>query len=310
MNEGTDFAATIAETRARERLFPEFSHSTAHCGPPSRAQPVAFALGNRARVGFCRSGEAGLGAPAVMERRDFLNLVVGWATLDTVLRQGLLAQSARAEVQQWLQEVSQLCRDLKMERLRPRQWQEHIDRLHRRLGVADLLNLVDFDNQVRHFHYPDLGVITADPALPRLQGAERYPFVARIFGMQRDRAIIPHGHKNMVSCHRVLKGEFELRQYDRLEDRADALLIRQTVEEKATVGSFSSISEEKDNVHWLIARSPRAFTFDILVTDLLGLEAEIDNIDIAAARKVGADLLLAPKIDVDRALRKYGKSHH
>lgn len=57
---------------------------------------------------------------------------------------------------------------------------------------------------------------------------ERYSFIGRIFGMTRDR--------NMASCHRVLKGEFELRQDERVRD-------------DPRPGSYSSISEEKDNVH-------------------------------------------------------------
>lgn len=57
----------------------------------------------------------------------------------------------------------------------------------------------------------------------------------------------------------------------------------------------------------MIARSQRAFTFDVIVVDLHNAATEIDN--VAAAQRSG-DLLRAPKIPVGAALRKYGKSHH
>jgi hypothetical protein len=85
---------------------------------------------------------------------------------------------------------------------------------------------------IQKFSYPDLGVITTDPVLPKVDNISgAYSFIGRIFGMQKDRAIIPHGHKNMTSCHRVLQGEFLLKQYDRLRDEGDFIFIKKTIEE-------------------------------------------------------------------------------
>ena len=81
--------------------------------------------------------------------------------------------------------------------------------------------------------------------------------------MRRDRAIIPHGHKNMVSCHYVLKGEFRLKQYDKVDETDNHMIIAPTIDEVARVGSHSSISDEKNNVHWLRATTETAFTFDV-----------------------------------------------
>lgn len=139
--------------------------------------------------------------------------------------------------------------DLEISKFTPTQWQDEIDGLHNRLSLEDLLNLIDFEKAVEKFEYPDLGVVTTDPKLPKLEGIEQYSFYGRILGMRQDRAIIPHGHKNMTSCHRVLKGALLLRQYDRIRDEGESMFINQIIEQTANPGSFSSISDDRNNIH-------------------------------------------------------------
>jgi hypothetical protein len=65
-------------------------------------------------------------------------------------------------------------------------------------------------------------------------------------------------------------------------------------------GNVSSISDEKNNVHWFKARSDIAFTFDMIIL----------NIDPYEAEEIRPDVWRAPKLDVDTALKKYGESTH
>ena len=155
---------------------------------------------------------------------------------------------------------------------------------------------------------PDLGVTTR--RLPRLEGAfPEHRFIAKIFGVQRDRAIIPHGHRNMASAHLVLSGEFDLRQFDRVSETDEHMVIRQTVDETAPVGSASSISDEKNNIHWFRATSDRAYTLDLIISNLADRPFEIHNIDPQAGRRISATELEVPRLEVEEALRKYGKSN-
>ena len=131
-----------------------------------------------------------------------------------------------------------------------------------------------------------------------------------IFGMKKDRAIIPHGHSNMVSCRRILNGEVLLKQYDRVRDEGDYMLIKQTLEETGKPGSFSSISDQKGNVHWLVTNTNYAHTFDVVVNNLKSKPTHIDDIDIYAATKVETDLLKVKKMNRREALNKYGIYHH
>jgi len=113
----------------------------------------------------------------------------------------------------------------------------------------------------------------------------------------------------MASVHLVLSGEFGLRQFDKISESVEHMIIRQTLDETASVGSVSSISDEKDNVHWLRARSDRAYTLDLIVPNLAGRAFEIHNIDPQAGRRISATELEVPKIGVGEALQKYGKSN-
>lgn len=250
-----------------------------------------------------------------MTRREFSNdlltTLTGIAFLDTLFQQQLFAHSVKPIATHWLKELHTVCSDLKTNAISPKEWQHRINEFYGRLPLEDLTKVIDFEKAIEKFRYPDLGVVTKDPILPKVAGiSERYSFIGRIFGMQKDRAIIPHGHQNMTSCHRVLKGEFLLRQYDRLKDEGDSMLIRQTIEETGKTGSFSSISDDKNNVHWLVATTDKAYTFDVIVVGLNEKLTEIDNIDIYNAKKMGKDVLKVKKIKVEDALQKYGKTHH
>ena len=57
-----------------------------------------------------------------------------------------------------------------------------------------------------------------------------------------------------------------------------------------------------------LATSARAYTLDVVVASLQGQPYEIHNLDPLAGERVAPGVLRVPKLDVDAALRKYGKS--
>jgi len=243
--------------------------------------------------------------------KDTLMTLTSIAFLDMLFANNLFANPLKENAAKWLKELQVMCKDLKVSSITPVQWQEKITEFHNRLPLEDLLRLIDYDNAMKKFQYPEKGVNTVDPVLPKVKGiSEHYAFTGRIFGMKKDRAIIPHGHTNMVSCHRILNGEVLLKQYDRVRDEGDYMFIKQTLEETGKPGSFSSISDQKGNVHWLVTNTSHAHTFDVIVAGLKNKSTDIDNIDMYAATKVETDLLKVKKMDWQEALNKYGISHH
>ena len=95
-----------------------------------------------------------------------------------------------------------------------------------------------------------------------------------------------------------------------MEEEKNHLIVKPTVDRVAQVGDASSISDEKNNIHWFIADSPQAFTFDVIMLDLGGKSYDIHNIDIRDGEKIQNGLIRAQKMDVEAALKKYGKETH
>ena len=250
-----------------------------------------------------------------MNRREFtketLMTLTSIAFLDLLFTNNLFGSPVKAISARWLKELHTMCKDLKISKITQIEWQKQIAEFHNKLPLADLLKLIDYENAVRSLKYPDKGAVTKDPIFPKVEGvSENYSFTGRIFGMKKERAIIPHGHTNMTSCHRILNGEVLLKQYDRIKDEGDYMIIKKTIEEIGSAGSFSSISDNKNNVHWLVTNTPYAHTFDVIVAGLHDKSTEVDNIDMYQAQKVGGDLLKVKKLSLKDALEKYGNSHH
>ncbi len=153
------------------------------------------------------------------------------------------------------------------------------------------------------------------PLLPRGTSAEAIhlldgqAFTPKIFAMGKGRAIVPHGHRNMVSQHLVLQGEMRGRHYERLRDEPGWLVVRPTIDKVFRTGDFSSISDQRDNVHWFVTTSERAYTLDAIVDNLdrsRPYPYQIDFVDPerAAAEKDGG--LRLPRIGLEESLQRYG----
>lgn len=234
--------------------------------------------------------------------------ILAFSFLETFLLHDLIDKPLKPLTDAWAIRLNEMCQDLRTTTISPSQWQSQLEELFRQVEMKELLQMIDFDRLSEGFVYPDLGVNTKVVRFPKLSGLpDRLAFYPKIFGMKKDRAIIPHGHKNMASAHMVIKGEFALKHYDKVREEDDHLIIRPSIDKPLGLGEASSISDEKDNIHWFRATSDVAFTFDVIVLDLNGKQYEIDNIDPYAAEQLEGGLLRAPKLEVQEALKKYGK---
>ena len=177
--------------------------------------------------------------------------------------------------------------------------------------LDDILKFIDFENLIKGFEFPDLGVNTRPVKFPKLDGLpDKTIYQKKIFGMKKDRAIIPHGHSNMASSHLILRGEMHLRNYEKISEEDNTLIIKPTVDRIIRPGESSSISDEKDNVHWFIANTDTAFTFDVIMLDLNGKQYDIHNLDIDEKQDLSDGTMRVPVLDVNTALKKYGKETH
>jgi hypothetical protein len=136
-------------------------------------------------------------------------------------------------------------------------------------------------------------------------------FGTKVFGMAQGRAIVPHGHQNMASMHVVLAGEFRLRHFERVEDQPGHLVLRPSIDRASKPGDLSSISDQRDNVHWLVATKGPAYTFDLIVVGLdpaRGFDWKMDHVDVDRAERLEGGLLRARRVEFEEAIRLYGKT--
>lgn len=250
-----------------------------------------------------------------MDRRGItkgiLATVSSFALMDSLFAFNAVGRHIKPITDHWAINLNDFCEDLKTKSITPLQWQQKIEELYAKVELEELLKFIDFKNLIRGLEYPDLGVSTKPVKFPTLNGLpERTIFIKKIFGMKKDRAIIPHGHSNMASAHVILKGEMHLRHYEKVEQDGQNLIIKPSVDRIAKIGESSSITDEKDNVHWFIANTETAFTFDVIMLDLNNKSYDIHNLDIYESEDLKNGMLKAPILDVQTALKKYGKQHH
>lgn len=203
-----------------------------------------------------------------------------------------------------LQRIDELSRALRAHRIEAVEWQREVELAARALDLEALLQRVDFEK-----------VMARLPLLPRGTSAERIEllpkqgFTPKIFAMGKGRAIIPHGHDNMVSHHLVLKGELHGWHWQRLRTEEKHLVLQPTIDRVFKPGDSSSISDQRDNVHWFVALSERAYTLDCIVDNIepeRGYRFHIDFVDPDAAAKQADGTVRMPRLELDEALQRYG----
>jgi len=250
-----------------------------------------------------------------MNRRGFskelLASVASFALMDSLFAFNAFSKSIRPIAEHWAHQLNEYCADLKQLEITPLEWQGKVEHLFDKIELGELLKFIDFNNLQRGFQFPDLGVNTKPVTFPKLTGLPgKTVFIKKIFGMKKGRAIIPHGHSNMASAHLVLRGEMHLRHYEKIRKEDHNLIIKPTIDKTVTIGQSSSMSDEKDNIHWFVSNTETAFTFDVIMLDLNGLHYDIHNLDIYDKQNLSDGTMRVPIMDVETALKKYGKETH
>ena len=248
-----------------------------------------------------------------MNRREFtkgmIATVTSFALMDSLMAFNAINWKVKPITDHWALQLNEFCSDLKTNSLTTLQWQQKIAELYAKIDLDELLQFIDFDSLVKGFEFPDLGVSTKQVQFPKLDGLpERTVFIKKIFGMKKDRAIIPHGHSNMASAHLILKGEMHLRHYEKIKQDGQNLIIKPTVDQFAKIGGSSSISDEKDNVHWFIANTETAFTFDVIMLDLNESSYAIHNLDIYESEDLRNGTLKVPHFRCSNSIEKIRKT--
>ena len=205
-------------------------------------------------------------------RREFGLASVGSLLTLSLLETIFTREAWSAEVSpittKWLSELNELAGDVKEQRISQVIWQQKVEELYGQIEVNELMRFVDFNNLTRDLKFVDHGARSLRPKFPDIEGVpKKLVFGKQIFAIRQGQSVIPHGHNNMATAFLVLKGELHGRHYDRIEDQADHLIIRPTIDQPFKPGEASSVSDYKDNIHWFKATSESAFIFNIHILD-------------------------------------------
>lgn len=209
-----------------------------------------------------------------LSRRAFgestLASLLGYAFLETVFRGEAFSAEMKVVARKWLADLNVMGQDLKDRKLKATEWQAKVEELFTSVDVTEFLTFIDFEKLTTNIKYPSQGEKSMRASWPKVEGLPtNLVFGHQVFALGKGRSVVPHGHNNMATSFLILKGDFRGRLFDRLEDPDnDHMIIKPTVDRKFTVGEASSISDEKDNVHWFQAETEGSYIFNIHVNNV------------------------------------------
>lgn len=251
-----------------------------------------------------------------LSRRNFntslLSSLFTLSLVETLCGNELFAKPIHAVAKDWLIEVEEASRALKQQKLAQSEWQSKIAEIFARVEPNDLLRAIDFDRLRKKLKLisPHEAIIDVEPA--RRKGLpEELSFNPTIYGMKRGAVIPPHCHRNMTSMHMPIGGALHGWHFDRVTDEADHLIIKPTMDKALTLGEITTVSDEKDNVHWFQPTGEVAYTFSIAVyridrTQKFG--GRQFYVDAAHGDKVDGDRLRVRKLSSEDAYKIYGNA--
>ena len=233
----------------------------------------------------------------MIDRRTFLVALLA----QMIAARRLLAAGASVRLQEWIRRHEELARQLHASPSNGIAWQHGVEQLSAETDLDELLRYIDFAKIEREFRF------TSDGGTRHSISVGGITFGTAIFGLEKGRSITPHGHRNMVSAHLVIAGKLRVRNFDRVSDEPEHIILRPTVDATITRGAVSTMSTQRNNIHWFTALTDRAFTLDVVVSDLKEGDESfyIDLVDPRGGTRRGDGTIRAPRIDWKTSARLY-----
>jgi hypothetical protein len=234
----------------------------------------------------------------MIDRRGFLIALLA----HTIAARNLLAANASPALRDWIAAHEHLAKKLHADPDNGPAWMRVVEELSSRIDLDELLQAIDFAKIERELRF------TSDGGTKHPLRLGTTMIGVAIFGLEKGRSITPHGHRNMASAHLVIAGKLRARNFDRLADEPEHLILQPTVDATIGRGAVSTMSTQRNNIHWFTALTDRAFTLDVVVSDLKEGDKSfyIDLVDPNGGTKRGDGTIRAPRIDWKTSVRLYG----
>lgn len=214
----------------------------------------------------------------------------------------------RMPARRWIDRQEELARGLHDGSVSQAAWRDEVNRLAGEVDVAQLMA------ELARSKVTEAGPpFMKDPVKRhvRFLGEDGQPrkltYGAATFTFAPGNVITPHAHKHMASAHMVVEGRVRIRTFDRVSEDGGALVIRPTGDHVAGVGEAAAMTTVKDNVHWFTPRSPRAVTFDVILSDLDPGQPsyKIQPVDPLGGRRLAGGAIRAPILSFEDSMRRY-----
>jgi hypothetical protein len=241
--------------------------------------------------------------------------MLGSVMTASLVRSLYAAQALSAGVKpvaaKWLGEVEEMTRALRESKLRQTEWQQKIEELFARLDIKDLLRAIDYAELTKAPLFPEDHESALDLEFPNVEGLPReLSYMPMFIAFKRGRAIVPHGHHNMVSMHMVLDGEVHARHYERRGGDSTHLIIEPSLDKTFARGDLSTVSDESDNVHWFKALTGSVFMFNVAAFGIDGTKnfTGRDYVDPLGGDRLGDGTIRARRLTDKEAFKLYGNT--
>jgi hypothetical protein len=250
-----------------------------------------------------------------LPRRTFVTQMLGGALTFSLVKSlasaHALGPSVRPAAAKWLAEVEELSSGLKGRKVTPGGWQTKVEDLFRRVELKDLLRTIDYDELVKAPLFPEDHESALNLEFPNVEGLPaELTYIPMFIAFKQGCAIVPHGHRNMVSLHMLLEGAVHARHYENRGGDEGHMLIEPSLDKTFARGDFSTVSDERHNIHWFKATRGPVFMFNVAVFGLDGTRnfSGRDYIDPLGGRKLGDGRIRARRIDHKEAFKLYGNT--
>jgi hypothetical protein len=243
--------------------------------------------------------------------RNMLGSLLTFSLVKSLDEVDVLAYSVKPIVRKWLIDMEDVTRQLRRGQLKTIEWQGLIESLLSRVDLNDLLAAIDFDRLAKAAVFPEDHESAEELEFSRTKGLpKKLSFIPFFYAMKKGTAIVPHGHRNMTSMHMMLKGQAHGWQFERVADEAQYLTIRPTNDSVQETGAVTTVSDQKNNIHWFKALSEPVFMFNIGVFSLNPSKdfSGRDYVDPLGGEKLKDGLIRARRIELKEAYKLYGKS--
>jgi len=245
-----------------------------------------------------------------LNRRAFsqtaIQSLLTFSLLETLFAEDLFSKEIRPLAAQWLKDLQELSMDLKGKQLTQPQWQKQCERLFKQVDLADLLKFIDFGGRISQTPFRDKGERAIRFRFPEVEGLPtNLVFGHQIFKLKQGQSVVPHGHNNMATAFLVLQGTFHGRHYDRIEDSDTHMIVKPTIDRNFQVGDYSTVSDQRDNVHWFKTTADQGYIFNIHVLNLNSGNSGRVYIDPAGEMLKDGNIR-ARKISGAEAIKLYG----